>query len=123
MTITSKTEFYTLLKGATFLASGGGGPYALAKSLVDGYFKDTDVFAIDILNLDTVSLEKWTTIAGGMAQPSAAVDLTPEAIIEPTVNAVKAMEKLIINDISKNDDSRFDDLKSLTCYVLVRLEL
>ena len=38
MTISTKNELLTLLKGATFLASGGGGPFAFAKTIVESYF-------------------------------------------------------------------------------------
>jgi len=107
MQITSKEEFYRLLKGATFLASGGGGPYGFAKSIVDEYFKDIKKFEINITNIDLLDKNKWTTIAAGMAQPSAGILLTPQAIIEPTVNAVGAMEKLIKADITNTGAGRF----------------
>ncbi|WP_373000040.1 DUF917 family protein [Sulfurimonas sp.] len=108
MTITTKEEFYTLLKGATFLASGGGGPFGLAKTIVDEYFKNVDTFVIDIVDLETVNPDQWTAIAAGMAQPSAGILLTPQTIVEPTVNAVKAMEKLLSVGMTKKNDTRFD---------------
>jgi len=103
MTISNKKELLTLLKGATFLASGGGGPFSFAKSIVDSYFKDTDTFKIKIQNVDEIDNSKWSVIAGGMAQPSAGIKLTPQAIIEPTVNAVKSIEQLINNNYLTNE--------------------
>ena len=53
MNITTKKELLTLVKGATFLASGGGGPYLFAKSIIEFYFKDTDTFSVGIKNIDS----------------------------------------------------------------------
>jgi len=112
MNITTKKELLTLVKGATFLASGGGGPYLFAKSIIEFYFKDSDTFNVGIKNIDLEEKTKWTVVAAGMAQPSAGIKLTPQAIIEPTVNAVKSMEQLINKNHLTNerfkDYSRFD---------------
>jgi len=48
MQITNQKDFITLLKGATFLAAGGGGPFSLGKELVESYFKDVKEFEINI---------------------------------------------------------------------------
>jgi DUF917 family protein len=109
MKITNTKEFLTLLKGATFLASGGGGPFFVAKNIVETYFKDTDVFDINLINSDLLTIQEWVTMAAGMAQPSAGSALTPQAIIEPTVNAVNAMEKLIKELLSMQKDSGCDE--------------
>jgi DUF917 family protein len=108
MKVTNKKEFLTLLKGATFLASGGGGPFFVAQKIVETYFKDTDTFEINLVNPDLLTQKEWVAMAAGMAQPSAGSALTPQAIIDPTVNAVKAMENLIKELISKNSN-RFTD--------------
>lgn len=111
MKITNQKEFLTLLKGATFLASGGGGPFFVAKKIVETYFKDTDSFEINLINPDSLTQKEWVAMAAGMAQPSAGSALTPQAIIEPTLNAVNAMEKLIKELLSTQKDSRFDHFK------------
>ena len=95
MTITTKAEFLTLLKGATFLASGGGGPYALAKEVVEHYFTDSDSFSIEITDLETLTKNDWGCVVAGMADPSKAQSIKPEDFIESTVNSVKTMEQLI----------------------------
>lgn len=121
MTITSKKEFITLLKGATFLASGGGGPFSLAKNIVETYFEDTDIFEINLIDPDSLTQQEWVTMAAGMAQPSAGSALTPQNIIEPTVNAVKAMQKLIKELLITKNDGRFDDFKNF--YALYPIEV
>jgi DUF917 family protein len=103
MTISTKNELLTLLKGATFLASGGGGPFAFAKTIVESYFHDSDKFTINIVDIDSQNDLKWSVIVAGMAQPSAGIKLTPQAIIEPTVNAVKSMEQLINKNYLTNE--------------------
>lgn len=107
MKLTSKSEILTLLKGATFLASGGGGPFFLAKEIVEDYFKDEKSFEINIVNSTSISKSDWCCVAAGMAQPSAGSSLTPEQIVQPTVNAVNAMENLITDLIAKKDEDRF----------------
>jgi DUF917 family protein len=108
MKITNTKDFLTLLKGATFLASGGGGPFFLAKEIVQTYFKDSDAFEINLIDPNLLTENEWVVMAAGMAQPSAGSALTPQAIIEPTVNAVKAMQKLIKELLTTKNDGRFD---------------
>lgn len=95
MTITTQAEFFTLLKGATFLASGGGGPYGLAKDIVETYLNGVATFSIDFSDLNTLTQNDWCCVAAGMAAPSKGIHLTPQDIVEPTINAVGAMEDLI----------------------------
>lgn len=108
MKITNTKDFLTLLKGATFLAAGGGGPFFLAKEIVQTYFKDSDVFEINLIDTNSLTEKEWVVMAAGMAQPSAGSALTPQAIIEPTVNSVKAMQKLIKELLTTKNDGRFD---------------
>lgn len=116
MTITNKTEFLTLLKGATFLASGGGGPFSLAKSVVEHYFTDDSPFTIEIKDLETLTDKDWGCVVAGMADPSEAQSLKPQDFIESTVNSVNTMQQLIqtvyIPDTSSplNTFSRFNNL-------------
>lgn len=111
MNITGRKDFLTLLKGATFLASGGGGPFFLAKEIVETYFNDTETFEIALIDPDALTSQEWVVMAAGMAQPSAGSALTPQAIIEPTVNAVKAMQKFIKELFVSKNDGRFDDFQ------------
>lgn len=107
MTVTNTKEFLTLLKGATFLAAGGGGPFSLGKEIVETYFKEIKSFEINIVDPSLLHKE-WVAVAAGMGQPSASTAFTPQAVVNPTVNAVKAMQKLINELLSAKTDSRFD---------------
>jgi DUF917 family protein len=111
MKITNTKEFLTLLKGATFLAAGGGGPFSLGKEIVDTYFQDIKLFEIDIIDPSQLNKEKWVSVAAGMGQPSASTAFTPQAVVNPTVNAVKSMEKLIKELLITKNDGRFDGFK------------
>ena len=118
MTITTQAEFLTLLKGATFLASGGGGPYSLAKEIVETYLNDNTAFSISLINIDTLTQDDWGCIAAGMAAPSKGIGLTPKDIVEPTVNAVTAMDTLIQKVYS---NTKFDGFTSFN--ILVPIEV
>lgn len=111
MKITNTKEFLILLKGATFLAGGGGGPFSLGKEIVETYFQDIKVFEIDIIDPSQLNKEKWVSVAAGMGQPSASTAFTPQAVVDPTVNAVKSMEKLIKELLTTKNDGRFDGFK------------
>ncbi len=111
MTITNQADFLTLLKGATFFASGGGGPYFLAKEIVETYFKDVPTFEINIVDPSTLTQSEWVAVAAGMAQPSAGASLTPQAIVEPTVNAVSAMQEFILGLIFRKSNEKFTNFQ------------
>ena len=121
MNITTKKDFLTLLKGATFLASGGGGPYSLAKSIVETYIKDDTLFQLDLIDPNSLTQSDWGCIAAGMAAPSKGIGLTPQDIVEPTVNAVNAMDSLIRDVFSKQDVTRFGDFTQFN--VLIPVEV
>lgn len=112
MTITTKAEFLTLLKGSTFLASGGGGPYSLAKKVVDHYFSDSDTFSIEITDVSALTQDDWGCVAAGMAEPSKVLSLPAQDFIEPTVNAVNAMETLLKDIVYNNASSKFKEFTS-----------
>lgn len=121
MNITTKKDFFTLLKGATFLASGGGGPYSLAKLIVETYIKDDTLFQLDLIDPSTLAESDWGCIAAGMAAPSKGIGLTPQDIVEPTVNAVNAMDTLIKDVLSKQDVTRFGDFTQFN--ILIPIEV
>jgi len=111
MKITNKKDFLTLLKGATFLAAGGGGPYSLGKKIVEAYFKDIKNFEVDIVDPSLLRTNSWIAIAAGMGQPSASATFTAKAVVDPTVNAIKAMQQLITALLVNQNNSRFKDFK------------
>ncbi|MDD2781440.1 DUF917 family protein [Sulfuricurvum sp.] len=111
MKIRNQKEFLTLLKGATFLAAGGGGPFSLGKEIVETYFKDIKEFEIDIINSNQLNNSEWVSIAAGMGQPSASTTFSPQAVVNPTVNAIKAMEKLIKELLITKNDKRFESFE------------
>ncbi len=121
MNITTKEDFLTLLKGATFLASGGGGPYSLARKIVETYIKDDTLFQLDLIDPNTLSKSDWGCVAAGMAAPSKGIGLTPQDIVEPTVNAVNAMDTLIKDLLVKQDPVRFGDFKQFNILIPVEV--
>lgn len=121
MPITTKNEFLTLLKGATFLASGGGGPYSLAKNIVDTYLEGVTTFSIELTDVNTLTQSDWCCVAAGMAAPSKGINLTPQEIVEPTINAVKAMDELISTVLTKQASSPFHNFTSFNTLVPVEV--
>lgn len=106
MQITNQNEFLRLIKGATFLASGGGGPYFLAEKIVNDYI-GSSTCNIDIVNINELDNTSWTSIAAGMAQPSKGASLTPEEIVQPTVNAVDMMTNQINKGVFSQKSDKF----------------
>ncbi len=121
MKLTSKEEILTLLKGATFLASGGGGPFFLAKNIIEYYVDNPSSFnGINIIDPSEIKEDEWTCISANMAEPSKGSDLTPQQIVEPTINAFLNMQELMENIISKRD-AKYKDFKKFTSLVPVEV--
>lgn len=121
MTISTKSDFLTLLRGATFLASGGGGPYSLAKAIVESYIADGDSFSIELRDLSTLSENDWGCVAAGMAAPSKGIHLTPQDIVEPTVNAVNSMDELIKSVLLNEQNSPFTGFTSFNTLIPIEV--
>ena len=105
MKLQEKNEVITLLKGATFLASGGGGPFELARMIADKYLKNT--FEIEIVDPDTLEKNDWLVVAAGMADPNSGTELSSKDIVKPTVNAVHAMHEWLNTNKSTPDFEHF----------------
>ena len=121
MKITTQKDFLTLLKGATFLAAGGGGPFSLAQEIVETYFKEIKSFEIDIIDPSQLTKKNWVTVAAGMGQPSASTTFTPEAVVDPTVNAVNAMQMLIKETLSEKTDNSFSGFDKFDALVPIEV--
>lgn len=121
MILKTKEEVLRLIKGATLLASGGGGPFFLAKNIIEYYLdKTTSFHDIHIINSTELKENDWSCIAAGMAEPSKGASLSPQDIVGPTISAVENMEILIQNYISKGDQ-RFQDFKKFNALVPIEV--
>lgn len=112
MKLHNKEEVLTLLKGATFLASGGGGPFSLAQMIAEKYLKDP--FTLKIVDSDTLSKDDWLVVAAGMADPNSGAHLSSKDIIKPTINAVNAMQEWL--NTNKNT-AEFEHYKSFNNFL------
>lgn len=66
--IDTREDLLDLLYGATFLGSGGGGPFAMGQSMVD----QIDPSLITILDPTEAASSGWGTVVAGIGSPDAA---------------------------------------------------
>lgn len=96
MQITNYEDFLTLIKGSVFLASGGGGSYSKAKNIAK-YYLENKQFNINIISVDELNTNSWGCVAAAMGSPAAVekANLPISDFVDPTVNAVNLMQKLL----------------------------
>ena len=122
MKLTSKKDFRRIVKGATFLASGGGGPFALGKSILDYYFSKKNVpssINVNVVDSNDLKSTDWGCVAAGMGEPSRSMDLTPKRLVTAVNNAVLDMEELILR--IEKENKRFKDFKSFNTLIPVEV--
>jgi DUF917 family protein len=112
MTIQNKEELNTILLGACFLASGGGGPLSLGQNLLNAGIKDEDKFELNIIDPSDIEPDQWLVTATGMGIPSADYDYNE--LNNSVANAVTIFQNWLKSGENLDELKSFPDLENFT---------
>lgn len=89
MQTVDKDTLHTIAIGSCIMASGGGGPYAVMRDLIDDNY--TDIDSVDVVTTTEIAADAWLAGAAVMVPPS--VLLVDNDTIGPTYNVFFELEE------------------------------